>query len=603
MMWLFRLVGLRALLFAVAAAVLADLAGISLIGAATWLLVRAAQRPQLAALAVGIAGVRAAALVRGVARYGERLAGHDAALGALAGLRDRVYRALANQPPVRQSPSAARSRAAANRPTAVQRSAGAGQAPTPAARRRAENATPLQGSASALGAVVHDVDAVQDLVVRCVIPFAGAVLVSAVSVTVVWLLSPIAGPVLAAGLGIAIAVVPLLAGWRSRRSDRLVAADRAELTSGVVDVFRGAAELAVTDTGAAARAEVDRATLRLTTRQRSAPAHGATAAVLLIAGCTAAAGLALSLAADPSTAGRITAVVITLVVLATFEVCAPLPAAARQLARIAGSIRRLRDLADTPPVAERQDIATGPLELVLDHLTATYRADDTPALQDVDLRLPPGKRIAVIGTSGSGKSTLLAAVARFVAPATGRITLGGADLADWPETRLRRTVSGVLADAHVFHDSIAVNLRIGKPEATDAELAAVAARMRLLAWIESLPDGWQTVLGEDAAFASGGQRQRLLLARALLADPPVLLLDEPTEGLDPETADAVLADVLSATEGQSVVLVTHRLTGLARFDEVVVLDGGRIRQCGPHHELAGVPGPYRDMWRIREVTG
>jgi ABC-type transport system involved in cytochrome bd biosynthesis fused ATPase/permease subunit len=348
---------------------------------------------------------------------------------------------------------------------------------------------------------------------------------------------------------------------------------------------------------------VDRAALRLTTRQRSAPAHGATAAVLLIAGGTAAASLAFSMAADPTTTGRITAAVVTLVVLATFEVCAPLPAAARQLARIAGSIRRLRDLADTPPVPDRQDIATGPLELVLDHLTVSYRADDTPALRDIDLRLPPGRRIAVIGTSGSGKSTLLAAIARFVAPATGRITLGGTSLADWPEAQLRRTVGGVLADAHVFHDSIAVNLRIGKPEATDAELAAVAARMRLLAWIESLPDGWQTVLGEDAAFASGGQRQRLLLARALLADPPVLLLDEPTEGLDPETADAVLADVLSASEGQSVVLVTHRLTGLARFDEVVVLDGGRIRQRGPHHELAGVPGPYRDMWRIREVIG
>jgi ATP-binding cassette subfamily C protein CydC len=120
-------------------------------------------------------------------------------------------------------------------------------------------------------------------------------------------------------------------------------------------------------------------------------------------------------------------------------------------------------------------------------------------------------------------------------------------------------------------------------------------------WVESLPDGWATVLGEDAAFASGGQRQRLLLARALLADPAILLLDEPTEGLDPATADAVLDDVLSA--GRTVVLVTHRLTGLAALDEVLLLDGGRIVQRGSHAELAAVPGPYRQMWRVREVVG
>jgi ABC-type transport system involved in cytochrome bd biosynthesis fused ATPase/permease subunit len=374
------------------------------------------------------------------------------------------------------------------------------------------------------------------------------------------------------------------------------------LTTRVVDLFRGAAELAVTGTGAAARHDVATAADRLTSRQRSAPALGATAAVLLTAGCTAACALVVGLAADPTTQGRVTAIVLTLVVLGAFDVCVPLPSAARQLARIAGSVRRIRALTGVPPEPDRPALALlpGPPDLVLRHVDVRYGT--TAALSDVDLHLPPGRRVAVVGASGSGKSTLLATVARFAEPTAGRISLGGTDLAAWPEPQLRRTVGGVLADAHVFHDTIAANLRIGRPAATDAELVAVARRTRLLPWVESLPERWQTVLGEDAALASGGQRQRLLLARALLADPPVLLLDEPTEGRDAETADAVLADVLAATAGHTVVLVTHRLTGLAAFDEVILLDGGRVRQRGPHHELALQPGPYRDLWRIRELV-
>jgi thiol reductant ABC exporter CydC subunit len=545
---LVRLAGVRVLLFAIGAAVVADVAGVSLVGAATWLLVRAAQRPPLEALPLAIVGVRAAALTRGLARYGERLTSHDAALGALARLRDRVYRALVR---------------------------------TPVARL---------WDADALGAVVHDVEAVQDLVVRCVLPFASALLVSALAATAVWSLSPNAGPATAAGLLLALTAVPFVAGLMSRRSDRLVARERAELTSRVVDMFRGAAELAVT--GVDAPAPVERAARRLTMRQRSAPAHGATAAVLLIAGCTAVGDIALTI--DP-----IIAAVLALTVLAAFDVCLPLPSAARQLARVAASVRRVHDLTDVAEPPARQRVTAAP-DLRLRDVRVRY--GDSHALAGVSLDLPRGRRIAVVGPSGSGKSTLLSTIARLTEPTTGRITLGGKDLADWPEDRLRAGVGGVLADGHVFHDTIAANLRIGKPDATDAELVAVARRTRLSDWIDSLPDGWRTVLGEDAARASGGQRQRLLLARALLADPPLLLLDEPTEGLDAATADVVLADLLAA-QGTSIMLVTHRLVGLDAFDEILVLDGGRIAQRGPHHVLADQPGPYRDLWRHRAVIG
>lgn len=552
MIWLARLIGVRALLVAVVAAVVADLAGVALTGIAAWLLVRAAQRPPLTALALGVAGVRAAAMIRGFARYGERLSGHDAALGALAGLRDRVFRALARR----------------FRPR----------------------------SADALGTAVHDVDAVQDLVVRCAVPFASAAFVSAAATVVVWWLSPPAGPVALAGLLVALVVVPVWAGLRSRRSDGLVAASRAELTDRVVDLFAGAAELTVTGASARARQDVAEAARGLTDRQRSAPAYGATAVLPVIAGCTAILTFIV-------TTDTVAAIVLALATLTAFETCLPLPAAARQFARIAGAVERIRALVDVETVPERQREISGAPELVVNKVEIKYRAFDSPALQGIDLRLAPGRKIAVVGESGSGKSTLLAAIARFVRPNEGQITIAGTDLAEWPEGQLRRTIGGVLSDAHVFHDTVAANLRIGRPDATDAELAAVADRMRLLGWIESLPEGWRTVLGEDAALASGGQRQRLLLARALLADPAILLLDEPTEGLDPDTADAVLADLLSASADRSVVLVTHRLAGLAALDEVILLDGGRVRQRGSHTELAGEPGPYRDLWRIREVVG
>jgi ATP-binding cassette, subfamily C, bacterial CydC len=555
MISLLRLVGARRLVAAVLAAVLADLTGVALVGTAAWLLVRAAQRPELAALSLGIVTVRAAATIRGFARYGERLVSHDAAVGALAGLRGRIYRTLAARSPT--------------------------------------DLTTLR-TAGVLGSAVHDVDAVQDLVVRCVIPTAGAVLVASASVAVTWLLLPVAGPVLATGLFVALIPIPLLAALRTRRSDRLVALDRAHLTTSVVDLFRGAAEMTVAGAGAGVRTEVDTAARRLARRQRRAPALGATATVLFVAGLTAVGVLATS-AATP-----VTAIVLTLLTLSAFDACAPLPTAARHLTRIAGSIGRLDDLlADPAPTPTRPPIETpdGPPDLRLLGVDVRYAPEAPAALVGLDLHLPPGHRVAVVGASGSGKSTLLAAIARFATPTAGRITLGDVDLGAWPEHQLRHTVSGAMADAHVFRDTIAANLRIGRPEATDAELVTVARHVHLLTWIESLPDGWHTVLGDDAALSSGGQRQRLLLARALLADPPVLLLDEPTEGLDATTADAVLADLLAATEGHSVVLVTHRLAGLARMDEVLLLDAGRVEQRGTHAQLADEPGPYRDYWR------
>jgi ATP-binding cassette subfamily C protein CydC len=215
------------------------------------------------------------------------------------------------------------------------------------------------------------------------------------------------------------------------------------------------------------------------------------------------------------------------------------------------------------------------------NITVRYRPGGPPALDGVRVDLPPGRRLGVVGPSGAGKSTLLAALAEW----------GGSP----------REVGGLLAEAYVFHATVRENLLLGRPDATDDDLASACAAAGLLDWVQEQPDGWDTVVGEDGGQLSGGQRQRLALARAVLLDPAVLLLDEPTEGLDPAAADEVLAGVLGAARG-AVVLVTHRLRGLEGMDEVMVLDAGRVVARGTHAELAERPGWYRDQWLAQEAA-
>jgi len=206
--------------------------------------------------------------------------------------------------------------------------------------------------------------------------------------------------------------------------------------------------------------------------------------------------------------------------------------------------------------------------------------------------------VAVIGASGSGKSTLAAVLFRFRDVDTGRVLLDGRDVREFRSDDVRRCIGGIPADPHVFAGTLQQNLQLAAPDAGVAELEAAALEAGLLDWIRSLPSGWSTAVGQRGSRMSGGQRQRLALARALLAEPQVLVLDEPTAHLDPESRAAVLSTVLTATAGRTTVLITHDLAALPEMDEVVVLDAGRVVQRGSHEELLGAPGPYREMWEI-----
>ncbi|MGB6453998.1 MAG: ABC transporter ATP-binding protein, partial [Streptosporangiaceae bacterium] len=263
------------------------------------------------------------------------------------------------------------------------------------------------------------------------------------------------------------------------------------------------------------------------------------------------------------------------------------------------SARRVCAVLDSPepvhePAAPRP-LPEGPVTVTLREVSVRYQPDGPLALDRLDLDLAPGKRVALVGRSGAGKSTVANVLLRFCDLTGGTVELCGENLASYAGDDVRRLIGGCPQDPHLFDDTVAANLRLARPSASDDELLEAAERARLLTWIRALPDGLDTRVGARGTAISGGERQRIAVARAVLADPAVLVLDEPTASLDPDTARALMADVLAVTEGRATLLITHELSALNRADEVVVLDGGRVAERGSHPELLRTSGPYRRL--------
>ncbi|GLY25250.1 thiol reductant ABC exporter subunit CydC [Micromonospora sp. NBRC 101691] len=552
---------LRRLLGAGLLATATELAALALMSTATWLLMSAAGRPPLDRLTVAIVAVRALAIGRGVLRYTERLAGHDAVLRIVTDVRTRVFATLA-----------------ARRGTADQR------------------------SGDTLSRLVSDVDTVQDLMLRVLVPGAAAALVSVLAVGGAAVVSPAAAGVLAVGLLLAGVALPVLATVLTRRGAAEVAPLRGALASDAVDLTHGAADLAAFGAaGAALRAATGRADrLARLERRLAATGFAVDALGVLVAGATTAAVVVAALRADVS---GVLVGVLAVGTLAAVEVASALVGAARQWSGLRAGLTRVAALLTAPtdaPSGGDRPVPTAGHHVRLDGVRVRYREGAPPALDGVDLDLPAGRRIAVVGPSGAGKSTLAAVLTGAVEPDRGRVTLDGTDLSAYRVEELPRAIGGLLAEAHVFHATVRENLLLGRGGADDAALDSAARAAGLLDWVRAQPEQWDTVVGEDGGQLSGGQRQRLALARALLAAPGLLVLDEPTEGLDPAAADAVLASTLAAVPADhSVLLISHRLSGLAGFDEVVVLDAGRVTQRGHHDELVATPGWYRDQWLIQ----
>ncbi|MFJ8431705.1 thiol reductant ABC exporter subunit CydD [Kitasatospora sp. NPDC094019] len=553
---------------------------VALMATSGWLISRASELPPVLHLMMAVTAVRAFGIGRSVFRYAERLVSHDAVLRTLGTLRAAVYRRLAVLAP----------------------------AGLPAFRR-----------GDLLSRLVADVDAVQDHYLRWRLPAAVAVVVSTAAALAMGAFLPAAGLVLGLGLLLAGLVVPVLTARWSAGAERRQAPARGRLATAVLDAFSGTAELTVAGALpgrlAAVRA-ADTALTGLAARSAATAALG-TGLITLLTGLTTAAAAAVGLRGVASGAlAPVCLAVVVLTPLAAFEAVTGMPAAVQARRRARAASARLAEVLEAPAVVAEPDPARAlpsrPLPIAVRGLTVRHPGRTVDALTGVDLDLAPGRRIAVVGPSGSGKTTLGRTLLRFLDQRAGSVVLGAGrpgavDSRELAGEDVRRVIGLCAQDAHVFDSSLRENLRLARPDAGEDELRAALAAARLLDFTDALPDGLDTMVGEHGARLSGGQRQRLALARALLADFPVLVLDEPAEHLDLPTADALTADLLAATTGRSTVLITHRLAGLddGTVDEVLVLDGGRVVERGGWSELLARPdGRLRAMReREREAGG
>ena len=521
-----------AIVFGALVALASLAAGIALMAAAGHYIAAAALGITLAVpVALEVTGV-----ARVVLRYLERLTTHDATFRALAALRLWFYRGLA---------------------------------------RSAAGGLGFRRSGDVLARLVNDIEALDGVLLRLLIPLLGAAMLVPVLLVAVGRDDDTA----AALVLVLFAVVAFVMPWRAMLAARAAAADETEaggaLRVSVLDTLTGLREIKVYEAEGRMLAGVQWQESRLFRAERDlATRGGALQGLAFLATQAALLAVLLIHGANP-----VAVVVAVFVVVAAFEVVGGMPRAGVTAGRASAAASRVLQAAEAEPRVRdpaRPAPMPGSNALAFEHVAFRWTPEGQSVFEDLSLDIPAGSRIAVLGPSGAGKSTLAALALKLVSPDEGQIRLGGTDIATLRSADVRRRIAWLSQTTHLFADTIRNNLLIGRDDADDDALWAALEAARIADMVRALPDGLEAWVGEQGSQFSGGQGRRLALARTLLSPAPILILDEPCSGLDLETERAFLATLNNTLEGRTVLMITHRLTGVERLDRVYRLQNGRL---------------------------
>lgn len=557
--WPFKWLALLTTLLAAAALG----SGLGLMGVAGYLLsLTALQDPTLPAIWVAIAAVRLFGLARPAFRYAEQYISHAVTFRVITLLRTWFYERL-----------------------------------EPLAPARLQQMGIPRGDL--LSRITGDVDTLENFFGRVVEPTLAALLTGLVAAgALAYLGDWRVGLLFFVGLGLAGLGVPWLIHGLSREPGRALTRLRGDLNAALVDGIQGTGELLVYGGGEVYAQRVHALSQELSRLQeRLAGIRGlGNGLLLLLTHGTVAGALLLAI----PTADPLLLATLALITLAAFEAVNPLPLAYQHLTVSLSAAGRLFDLVDAQPLvpAAGEDIAAveGGLSLRVENLRFRYGPEEPWALDGVSFGLARGERVAIVGPSGAGKSSLFQILLRFWPYQEGAILLGDQPLESLSPDAVRDGMAVVSQEGYLFQSSMGDNLRLARPRAPQAELERAVEAARLGPFLASLPQGYDSLPGERGQQISGGEAQRLAIARAVLRDAPLLLLDEPTANLDPVTEAGVMETLHGIMTGRTTLLITHRLVGLEAFDRVLVLDRGRMVQEGRHAELLAQPGLYRQLW-------